>query len=122
MKPHLARRTLAVGFLVVIIGCGGTQVIDESARPKIQPNDLVEFYYHGAKVQLDSVRFAHDSVSGVPWHEPSLCCKRVAYALEDITRPKIRTFPALGAILGAVAAIILFVGYEIASHLREPGY
>lgn len=120
MKPHLARRTLAVGFLVVIIGCGGTQVIDESARPKVQSKDLVEFYYRGEKVQLDSVRFTHDSVSGIHWHEPSLCCQRVAYALEEITRPKIRTFPALGAILGLVLGIVLFLGWEISTHIGGP--
>jgi hypothetical protein len=122
VKHRPTRRALAVGFLVVIVGCGGTRVIDESAHPKLQPNDLVEFYYRGAKVQLDSVRLTRDSVSGIPWHEPTLCCKRVSYALADISTPKIRTFPALGAILGLVAAVLLFLGYEIATHLGAPGY
>jgi hypothetical protein len=80
---------------------------------------MVEFEYRGAKVQLDSVLFARDSVSGIPWHEPSLCCKRVAYALEDITKPKIRTFPTLGAILGVVFAIFLLWAYEVATHLSS---
>lgn len=113
-------RGLAVGSLVVIVGCGGTRVIDESARPKLQPNDLVEFYYRGAKVQLESVRFTHDSVSGVPWHEPSLCCKRMTYALEEITRPKIRTFPSLVSVFAVVFGIVLFIGLEFAAHYGGP--
>lgn len=115
-------RTLAIGFLSVTSGCGGTQTIDVAAQPKLQPLDMVEFEYRNARVQLDSVQFTHDSISGIPWHEPSLCCKRQVYALADISTPKIRTFPALGAILGLVAGVLLILGYEIATHLGAPGY
>jgi hypothetical protein len=107
---------LAIGSVAAIVGCGGTQTIDVAAHPKLRPDNMVEFEFHGARVQLDSVLFTRDSVSGIPWHEPSLCCKRVAYALADISKPKVRTFPALGAILGVVFAVVLWFGYEVALH------
>lgn len=70
---------------------------------------MVEFEYRGVTVQIDSVRFSRNSVSGIPWREPALCCKRVAYALGDISTPRIRTSPSSGTILlGVVGAIAAF--------------
>jgi hypothetical protein len=106
-------------LMVLVAGCGGSQPIDVAAHPKLKSDDMVEFQYQGAKVQLDSVRFTQDSVSGIPWHEPSLCCKRVAYALTEISKPTVQTFPALGAILGLVVGVILFIGYEFAMHAGD---
>ena len=109
-------RTLAIGFLTVTAGCGGTQTIDVAAHPKLQPHDMVEFEYRNAKIQLDSVQFTHDSISGIPWHEPSLCCKRQVYAVADISTPKIRSFPALGTVFAGVLAVVLFLWIELAMH------
>ena len=112
-------RALTVALFVVIAGCGGSQPIDVASRPKLEPKAMVEFEYRGAKVQLDSVILTRDSISGIPWHEPALCCKRVGYALADISKPAVHTFPALGAILGVVVGIIVYLGYEISTHLRD---
>jgi hypothetical protein len=114
-KPHL----LGVALLAATAGCGGSQPIDVAAHPKLEPKAMVEFEYRGAKVQLDSVLITRDSISGIPWHEPALCCKRVGYALADISKPAVHTFPALGAILGVVIGIVIYLGYEISIHFRD---
>jgi hypothetical protein len=109
------RRALAIGFIAAIAGCGGTHPIDVAAQPHIQPDKMVEFKYRGTKVQLDSVIVARDSISGIPWHEPALCCKRVAYALSNISKPGIRTFPTLGVILGVTLAVIVWFVSQVPS-------
>ena len=119
MKAGAGRgwRTITAALVVVVAGCGGTQPIDVAARPKLDPQAMVQFEYRGERVQLDSVRISKDSISGIRWHEPALCCARVAYSLGEITRPEVHTFPELGTIFAMVAAVILWFGYEVSSHV-----
>ena len=103
----------------LIAGCGGSQPIDVAARPRLDPQDMVQFDFQGARVQLDSVRITADSISGIPWHEPSLCCTRVAYPLRDISKPAVHTFPSLGTVFGVVLGVIVVFMYEVVRPLRD---
>jgi hypothetical protein len=107
-------RALAVCALAAAAGCVGSRPVEVAAKPTLDQNNVLEFEFHGATVQLDSVRFSRDSVTGIPWKDQTRCCGRVAYAVADISAAKIRTFTPLGAILGGALAIVLFLGYEIA--------
>ncbi|MGH7593491.1 MAG: hypothetical protein ACRELE_06535 [Gemmatimonadales bacterium] len=105
--------------VTVVAGCGGSQPIDVAAHPKLDPQDMVQFDFRGTRVQLDSVRLTGDSISGIPWHESTLCCTRVAYSLREISPPEVHTFPDLGTILGVVVGVVVWFGYELAIHIRD---
>ena len=107
-------RALTVGVLAATAGCVGSRPVEIAAKPTLDKNDVLEFEFHGAIVQLDSVRFTRDSVTGIPWKDQTRCCGRVAYALADVSAAKIRTFAPLGAILAGALAVFLFIGFEIA--------
>jgi hypothetical protein len=106
--------------VVFAAGCAGaTEPIDVAAHPNVRPDRLVEFIYQDDRVQLDSVVFSRDSISGIPWHAAEHCCVRVAYPLARISHPEIRTFPPVGGIIGMALGIVLLVGYEVAIHVAE---
>ena len=63
---------------------------------------------------------SRDSISGIPWHESALCCKRVAYPLDKVSKPARRTFPSLGSIVlgivGGFAVFLAFLAYEFRNY------
>lgn len=106
-------------MIIGLSGCGGTTPVDVASHPRLGPHQVVEFEYQGEPVALDSVVVTGDSISGVPWREPELCCKRVAYALAEVSPPRIRTFTSLGTILGVVFGVVALFMYELATHLSN---
>jgi hypothetical protein len=97
---------------MLVFGCTSSQPVDVAAHPRVRPKAMVEFDVHGRREQLDSVVVTGDSISGIPWHDAQRCCTRVAYALPDISKPRIRKFSSLGTILTGVG--VLFALYLIA--------
>ncbi len=102
-----------------LVGCTHTQPIDVAARPRVEPKTMVEFNVHDRREQLDSVVVTRDSISGIPWHDAQRCCARVAYALTDISQPRIRTFSSLGTIVGVVSGLFALFVIELAMALSN---
>ncbi len=117
------RRALASATLFATVAgtaCVSSHPVDVAARTKLRPDEMVEFDFQGRKIQLDSVLIGHDSISGIPWHNPALCCTRVSYATKEITSPKLTSFPSLGAItVGILAVFTGFVMLFAASFPRD---
>lgn len=103
--------------MVLLIGCTSSQPVDVAAHPRVRPNAIVEFTVRDRREQLDSVIVTLDSISGIPWHDPQRCCKRITYALSDISDPRIRTFASLSTIVSVVAggffAFVLLLAIEL---------
>ena len=94
----------------MLAGCAAAaRPVDLTARPSFDERDVLEFTVHGRHVSLQSVRVAHDSVSGIPWQYST--DPRASYAIADVSQVMVdRAEGATGGLGRSILGVGLIVG------------
>lgn len=103
-----------LALTIALTGCGpnwqpltAPQLTEPQSKP-LDQRAVIEFRVKEQMVRLHGVRFARDSISGIPWLDHLTCdtC-RVGYALMDVSGLR-RGNPGAGAwwILGPLIGIL----------------
>jgi len=116
------RRALVLSLILMVAGCAPSHPIDLAPKPTMDARDVLEFRYRGETITLESIRYTADSVTGIPWRQPT--DPRVGYLLADVTQAKHFETGKSGdhaarAILVSLGAGLLLLGYLISRALAE---
>lgn len=107
--PRFRFGASCICMTVLLAGCAGWWPLEPQHPAALRPGDILEFHARGQAVRLHAVRFAHDSLSGVPWLQPKECDScRVQYAVDEAADARIGHPETTGWVLFILPFVLLF--------------